>query len=218
MTPLHIPLPCSADFNAMPADGRGRRCGTCSTVVVDLVGIPALEERALLSELLREVDAGRRVCVHARTDAAGVLQPPPRHRRLLTNGLAGLMAMAIAGCQGSGPAIAPATTPTASATADPVAITSAQPTAASAPATAATISSAGAATPASAAPAGAPSAATVVPLAAAPTPVPMVQVRTTGMLARPPAAASAPASGAAPASAAPADTPPQEPVSPQLDR
>jgi len=199
MTTFQIPTPCAADWNGMNPSGDGRHCATCGTTVVDLLSVTPIEEQRLLARMTRQIDAGARICVHARTNGDGFLMPPPRRRRLLTNGLAGIMAVAIAGCTGSGPTTS-ATTVIQPA---PAVSTSPGQPPGSAPSQAAT----GAPDLSASAPAPVPAPA---PAPALPTNgVPMVHIRITGMLVRPPA------SGANQATGAPTDTRSAEPVAPQ---
>lgn len=109
MADLHIPTPCHEDWSAMTAADRGRHCAKCDKTVLDLTTLPAPQGRQELARLHERVQGGDHVCVRGHADRRGRLIATAR-RRLLTNGLAAVLAMTIAGCQGSGPAVPPTST------------------------------------------------------------------------------------------------------------
>ncbi|MBA2481176.1 MAG: hypothetical protein H0V44_10985 [Planctomycetes bacterium] len=104
-TRLHIPKPCHEDWAAMHPNERGRHCASCDKTVVDVTRMGVGQVRAFMSDLQRTLPAGAQVCVRAYADPRGRLIAPSAARRLLTNGLAAMLAMTMAGCGGSGPAV-----------------------------------------------------------------------------------------------------------------
>ncbi len=106
MTDLRILSPCAADWNAMtPTDG-GRHCAACDKEVVDLTCLVPAQRVAEMQRIQAQVARGRHVCVRAHATHDGWLTT----RRVLSNGIAAMLAMSMAGCQGDGPTTA--TTPT----------------------------------------------------------------------------------------------------------
>jgi hypothetical protein len=99
-TPLQINKPCHENWGAMTPNERGRHCASCDKTVVDLTVMPAVEARAFMNDLgdkLRS-KSGEHVCVRAHADTSGRLMKPGARRLLLTNGLAAILAMSMAGC------------------------------------------------------------------------------------------------------------------------
>jgi hypothetical protein len=123
MTTLNIPKPCHENWDAMTPRERGRHCGACDKTVVDVTRMRPSEGRRFLGRLRDELAAGAHVCVRAHADAAGRLLAPSATRRLLTNGLAAVLAVTVAGCHGSGPSVSqaqPAQPQTQQAQAQPI--------------------------------------------------------------------------------------------------
>jgi len=108
MTDLHIATPCHESWDGMAARPEGRHCTACEQTVIDLSRLAPEAFAPVLQRVQDRIAAGDRVCIRAPVDAQGVLQAPARRRRrrLLANGPAGIIAMALAGCQGSGPDLA----------------------------------------------------------------------------------------------------------------
>src|SRR4051812_14945111 len=105
MTQLHIPKPCHEDWNAMTPATQGRHCASCDKTVVDVTRMRPVEAVRFLGELRSGLPKGGEVCVRAHADPSGRLLMPSATRRLLTNGLAAVIAMTIAGCHGDGPKV-----------------------------------------------------------------------------------------------------------------
>ena len=99
---LRIVSPCAADWNAMTPTTVGRHCAACGKDVVDLTCLSPLERTAALERITRDIVGGRQVCVRASATSDGWLT----YRRLLTNGIAAMLAMTFSGCQGEGPPVA----------------------------------------------------------------------------------------------------------------
>jgi len=116
MTDLRIATPCHESWDGMSRQPHGRHCAACDQTVVDLGGLATEAFTPALQAVHERIAAGGCVCIRAPVDAQGRLQgraPRRRRRLLLTNGLAGITAVALAGCQGSGPDVAmPAATTT----------------------------------------------------------------------------------------------------------
>lgn len=93
-----IAKPCHEPWDAMTPAGAGRHCASCDLTVVDLTAMPRAEARRWIERQARE---GGRACVRAPRGRDGAIAlPPPKRARLLTNALAGMLAMAAAGCSG----------------------------------------------------------------------------------------------------------------------
>ncbi|MBA3710729.1 MAG: hypothetical protein H0W83_18135 [Planctomycetes bacterium] len=101
---VRIPSPCHEDWSRMAPNERGRHCASCDKTVVDVTRMAPQAGANYLRRLPGELAAGAKVCVHAHADARGRLLSPVT-RRLLTNGLATVLAMTIAGCNGHGPEV-----------------------------------------------------------------------------------------------------------------
>ena len=99
---MHIAKPCHEDWNRMSPNDQGRHCAACEKTVVDLVPLSVGERRERLAGISQEVRQGKRVCVRGRVDRDGSLAGS---RRLLTGGMALLLAVTFAGCQGEGPQV-----------------------------------------------------------------------------------------------------------------
>jgi hypothetical protein len=106
MATVHIPKPCHEDWERMSPNQRGRHCAVCDKTVVDVTRMtPSAGRTFIAEELPRRLAAGAHLCVRAHADLRGRLLAPGITRRLLTNGLAAVLAMTIAGCQGEGPTV-----------------------------------------------------------------------------------------------------------------
>ena len=106
---MHIATPCHADWNQMSKVGVDRHCSACNHLVFDLTPLAPAALRSRMNTIADTVANGGRVCIRGRLDRDGMLAGS---RRVLTGGMAVILAMTIAGCQGDGPEIArdPATT------------------------------------------------------------------------------------------------------------
>ena len=103
MTALHIADPCHESWDAMTPNREGRHCASCDKTVVDVTSMVPTEARAYLNhELPARVQRGEHVCVRAHADRSGRLLRGGVKRRLLTNGLAAVLAMAMADYAGLG--------------------------------------------------------------------------------------------------------------------
>ena len=106
MTALHIADPCHESWDAMTPNRQGRHCASCDKTVVDVTAMAPTEARTYLNqELPARVQRGERVCVRALADRKGRLLRGGVTRRLLTNGLAAVLAMAMADYAGFGPSL-----------------------------------------------------------------------------------------------------------------
>jgi hypothetical protein len=117
MTALHIPTPCHETWDAMTPREGGRHCASCARTVVDLTNLRPAEGELALKRIRTQVANHAHICVRAPADHHGRLVLPSVRRRLLTNGLATVLAMVIAGdlasaADGQDPAPVPATAPT----------------------------------------------------------------------------------------------------------
>jgi hypothetical protein len=110
MTDLLIPKPCHENWDAMSPRDDGRHCATCAKTVVDLTVFDAEDGARVLARIHAQVSAHAHICVRAPADAGGRIVLPARAvavphsrprqtrgRRLLTNGLAAVLAMVVAG-------------------------------------------------------------------------------------------------------------------------
>lgn len=78
--PIPIDFSCSEQFDAMSAEGQGRRCAACDTIVVDFSEMEPEQIRSFLHE-----NSGQKLCGRYRTEHTDI--PTPRLRfglRLLT--------------------------------------------------------------------------------------------------------------------------------------
>ncbi len=96
---------------------RGRHCASCGKAVIDLTRMERSEAVRFLDQAADELRGGVRVCIRANVDRTGRVRAPSNTRRLLTNGLAAVIAMTLAGCHGDGLGL-PAPTATAVGTTD----------------------------------------------------------------------------------------------------
>ena len=100
MTDLNITTPCAAEWNSMSPVAGGRHCSLCAKTVIDLTCLGAAERDTELSRIAILVRGGNRVCI--RTSATRDGRVLSASRRILSGGMAAMLAMAVAGCQGSG--------------------------------------------------------------------------------------------------------------------
>ncbi len=107
--PLQISTPCHEDWSRMTPNAAGRHCEQCALTVTDLTTMSAPAARAVLA---RAATATTHLCVRADTDRRGRILLPGITRRLLTNGLAAVLAMAVAGCEDHAVSAANASAPT----------------------------------------------------------------------------------------------------------
>jgi len=120
MTDLRIASPCHESWAAMTPAAGGRHCDACAKTVIDITAMAPSAGRAFVQrELPARLARGERVCVRAHVDRAGRLLRPDLRRRLLTNGLAAVLAMTVAGCTGDGSAPGTSTAPTPAPSAQP---------------------------------------------------------------------------------------------------
>jgi hypothetical protein len=95
MTAPRIAEPCHEPWTAMTPNREGRHCATCDKTVVDVSAMAPRAARAYLDrELPARLARGERVCVRAQADGSGRLLRPGVTRRMLTNGLALMLAAA----------------------------------------------------------------------------------------------------------------------------
>ena len=100
---MRIANPCHADWHQMTTVGAHRHCSVCNQLVIDLTPLPPAALRSRLDTIADTVASGGRVCIRGRLDRDGMLAGS---RRVLTSGMAMILAMTIAGCQGDGPEMA----------------------------------------------------------------------------------------------------------------
>ena len=106
MTDLRISSPCEQSWAGMTPDGRGRHCASCAKTVVDVTAMAPDQGRTFVAkELPARLARGERVCVRVHADTRGRLLRPGVRRYLLTNGLAAVLAMTMAGCGGEPPVV-----------------------------------------------------------------------------------------------------------------
>ena len=121
MTTLHIASACHESWDAMTPNHQGRHCASCDKTVVDVTALdPAPAREYLRHELPIRLGRGERVCVRAHADRSGRLLRPGVTRRLLTNGLAAVLAVAAAGFAGFGPDLGAAEAETPVPTTEPL--------------------------------------------------------------------------------------------------
>jgi hypothetical protein len=99
---MHISTPCHAAWEHMTPREHGRHCAACDQTVVDLTALTPTERRARLATIAQQTRRGQRVCVRSVVERDGALAGS---RRVLTGGMAVLLAMTLAGCQGDGPQV-----------------------------------------------------------------------------------------------------------------
>ncbi len=116
MTDLRIASPCHASWEGMTPNDGGRHCARCAKTVVDVTAMSPEAGRSFVAkELPARLARGERVCVRAHADTRGRLLKPGVRRYLLTNGLAAVLAMTMAGCGGEPPTVRGGAGPTPSA-------------------------------------------------------------------------------------------------------
>ena len=82
----------------MHPTGGGRHCAQCDRTVLDLTCLSETERNLALQRAAHDVRTGARVCLRAVTARNGYLINASR--RVLTGGMAAMLAMAISGCKG----------------------------------------------------------------------------------------------------------------------
>ena len=110
MSNLYISSPCAADWNAMTPAAAGRHCAECGKNVVDLTCLAPAARDSALKRLELAVATGRSICVRTPASNDGQIAGRSLHRRVLTGGMATILAMTMAGCQGEGPVNSTAST------------------------------------------------------------------------------------------------------------
>jgi hypothetical protein len=100
-----IGTPCHEDWNRMTPQATGRHCTACDLTVIDLTSLSPQARVAALGVFRQRVGAGERVCVRGHLTRDGLLAGS---RRVLTGGMAMMLAMAVAGCTGDGVPVTPA--------------------------------------------------------------------------------------------------------------
>ena len=105
MSELHIPTPCQESWDAMTPTADGRHCASCNHAVIDLTIMSVTAGQRVLNDVKRAAkhDQHPRTCVRGHVDPSGRIVVG--HRRLLTQGLAAMLACTLAGCAGDGPAL-----------------------------------------------------------------------------------------------------------------
>lgn len=105
MSDLHIPTPCHESWDDMTPTVNGRHCASCNHAVIDLTTMSVTAGQRVLDEVKRAAthDPLPRTCVRGHVDPSGRIVVG--HRRLLTQGLAAMLACTLAGCAGDGPAL-----------------------------------------------------------------------------------------------------------------
>ena len=109
--PITIAHPCQEEWDEMAPRGDGRHCARCAQTVVDLTTLAPAELDAFLTaaQERQRAEPQQQLCLRIRAQQGGVRVAgaqsarPARLRRRLTNGMATLMAMSLAGCAGSVP-------------------------------------------------------------------------------------------------------------------
>ena len=99
---MHIATPCHEAWDRMAPRDAGRHCAVCDKTVVDLAALPVAARRERVAALTREARQGARLCVRGVVERDGALAGS---RRVLTGGMAVLLAMTLAGCMGDGPEV-----------------------------------------------------------------------------------------------------------------
>ena len=90
---LRIAEPCHESWNAMTPGSHGRHCASCDKTVIDVTAMSPAEATTYLSQQApARLAQGERICVRARANRQGTLVRPGIQRRLLTNGMAVMLA------------------------------------------------------------------------------------------------------------------------------
>ena len=99
MTPtnLTLPEPCHEDWNAMTPTARGRHCAACNITVIDISSMTPSAARQTVHEIETRMKAGEHVCCKAPRDQQGRIRLPEPRRYVLSNGIAAILAMTMAG-------------------------------------------------------------------------------------------------------------------------
>lgn len=93
MSDLRIDHPCTANWAAMTPVPGGRHCSACDLDVQDLSELAGPALSTVTERITSAVAGGQRVCVRLRK------APSKARRRILTAGMAALLAMTVSGCQ-----------------------------------------------------------------------------------------------------------------------
>jgi len=90
---LRIAEPCHESWDAMTPTSHGRHCASCDKTVIDVTAMSPAEATAYLHQQApSRLARGERICVRARADRQGAIQRPGIKRRMLTNGMAVMLA------------------------------------------------------------------------------------------------------------------------------
>jgi hypothetical protein len=110
---MHISEPCHEAWDAMTPNTQGRHCDACVKTVIDVTSMePVQAHHFLQRELPERLAQGEQLCVRAAADRKHRLLRPGQ--RLLTNGVAAILAMTVGDYLGFGPTLSAeetATTP-----------------------------------------------------------------------------------------------------------
>lgn len=93
MLEFRLAHPCDADWESMRTVPGGRHCARCDRAVVDLGACAPSTSERVLADAADRLARGERVCLKAPQDAQGRIVAP-RRRRLFSNALAALLALA----------------------------------------------------------------------------------------------------------------------------
>jgi len=90
---LRIAEPCHASWDAMTPASTGRHCASCDKTVIDVTAMtPEAATTYLNLQAPSRLAQGERICVRAHADRHGTLLRPGITRRMLTNGMAMMLA------------------------------------------------------------------------------------------------------------------------------
>ena len=99
MTDLRITSPCAAKWNEMTPVAGGRHCDSCAKTVIDLTCLAPVQHDAALRRVQAEIRQGHHFCLRALTTRDGRILSSSR--RILTGGMAAMLAVTLAGCHGT---------------------------------------------------------------------------------------------------------------------
>ena len=99
-----IGTPCHENWNCMTPNAEGRHCAACNLTVIDLTRLSPQARVTAMGTIRQRIIAGERVCVRGNLNRDGMLAGS---RRVLTGGMALMLAMTIAGCTGEGIPVTP---------------------------------------------------------------------------------------------------------------
>ncbi len=99
--------PCHEDWEQMSESERGRHCAVCDKQVVDFTKMTEAQSLEMLNKAKAESDScDTGICGRVHADPQGHLRFKQNKRRLLTDGMAAMLALSVlAGCQGDAPVI-----------------------------------------------------------------------------------------------------------------